>query len=79
MFCDKLSELIIPEGVVSIGSEAFKMCNSLKSITLSSTLKEIGNGAFYCSNLEEVVIPRCIESIVKSRVFYSSTKLVYVD
>jgi hypothetical protein len=32
-----------------------------------------------CFGLKEVVIPRCIESIVKSCDFYSSKKLVYVD
>lgn len=78
-YCSHLSEVVFSEGVESIGREAFSGCKSLRSISLPSTLKEIGNEAFNCYNLEEVVIPRCIESIVKSCDLYCLTKLVYID
>lgn len=41
----KLTSVVIPEGVEEIGEEAFKV-NSLIGITLPSTLKTIGKGAF---------------------------------
>ena len=40
------AELVIPEGVTAIGDRAFKNCTSLKSVTISYSVKEIGDGAF---------------------------------
>ena len=51
-----IEEVIIPEGVESIGSYAFAGLTALKKVTLPSTLKMIDKGAFYgCSSLTEVV------------------------
>lgn len=46
--CNYLSgNLILPEGLVRIGKAAFRSCSSLNSISLPSTLKEIGPDANY--------------------------------
>ena len=44
--CDRLEQLNIPEGVVSIGRAAFSNCSKLKTVTLPATLKQISNEAF---------------------------------
>ena len=52
---DTIEEVIIPEGVESIGAYAFANLTALKKITLPSTLTKIGYGAFYgCTSLVEV-------------------------
>ena len=49
------AELIIEEGVQSIGYNAFCNCKAFASVTLPSTLENIGNRAFYnCSSLLEI-------------------------
>ncbi|MBR4071090.1 MAG: leucine-rich repeat protein, partial [Clostridia bacterium] len=52
-----IENIILPEGVTSIGSYAFAGCSFLKSVALPSTLEHIGSGAFYnCYGLEGVYI-----------------------
>ena len=56
--------VVIPNGVTAIGENAFLNCSALKSISLPSTLKEIGKCAFYyCEALESVVIPKGVTAI----------------
>ncbi len=51
-----IEEVIIPEGVKTIGSYAFAGLTKLKKITLPSTIESIDKGAFLgCSSLETVV------------------------
>lgn len=50
-----ITELVIPEGVTSIGDYAFYGCRNLEKVTLPSTLRSIGKGAFAnCVALKEV-------------------------
>ncbi len=51
-----IEEVIIPEGVETIGSYAFANLTALKKVTFPSTLKNIANGAFYgCTKLKTLV------------------------
>ncbi len=43
----QVKDLVIPEGVESIGAYAFYDCSTLTSVTLPSTLRYIGEQAFY--------------------------------
>ena len=53
---DTIEEVVIPEGVKSIGPYAFANLTKLKKITLPSTLEKIDYGAFYgCTSLQTVV------------------------
>jgi hypothetical protein len=72
--CDKLTSIVIPEGVTEIKSEdrykvsgftgPFEGCTALASITLPSTIKKIGHDAFKrCSALTTVTIPDSVEVI----------------
>lgn len=48
-------ELVIPEGVTEIPSDAFKNCDVIERIVLPSTLERVGEGAFAgCYNIVEV-------------------------
>ena len=40
-------DVVIPEGVTSIGSEAFRGCSGLTSVTIPKSVTSIGKRAFY--------------------------------
>ena len=55
--CENITEIILPEGVDSIGKEAFRDCSGLTNIKIPSTLKSIEKTAFSgCKNLQKIYI-----------------------
>ncbi|MBO7390049.1 MAG: leucine-rich repeat protein, partial [Clostridia bacterium] len=53
---EKLTSLVIPTSIVSIGDRAFEACTSLGYITIPYSVRSIGDNAFAsCSALDEVV------------------------
>lgn len=51
-------DLVIPEGVKSIGSSAFSGCSGLTRVTIPDSVTGIGYGAFSgCSSLTEITLP----------------------
>ena len=59
-----VKDLVIPEGVTTIGQYAFKDAKWLKSIKLPSTLNIIASSAFAgCISLEEIVLPDGVKTI----------------
>lgn len=57
-------DVVVPEGLQSIGDGAFEECAGLTSITLPKSLRSIGNRAFYkCKWLTSVTLPRNLRSI----------------
>lgn len=62
--CRDTTSIKIPEGVVAIGSDAFKYCDSLTEIILPTSIDTIGDGAFSdLSNLSSINLPYGIENI----------------
>ena len=60
-------ELVIPDGVTSIGSYAFSWCTGLTSVTIGSGVTSIGESAFRgCSGLTSITIPDSVTSIGNS-------------
>lgn len=61
---EKFTELVIEEGVTSIGNYAFNCHTELISVTLPDSLKSIGDRAFeYCENMQDFLFPDFIEKI----------------
>ena len=59
-----LTTLKLPEGLVEIGTKAFDSC-ALKNITFPSTLRVIGERAFYNNKLNSLKLPEGLEVIGK--------------
>ena len=60
----ELTNIIVPDNVTKIGIFAFKECNALESIQLSTNLISIETGAFSgCSNLKAIKIPEGVIEI----------------
>ena len=63
LFGFSIQSLVIPEGVIAIGKQAFAGCNSLTTIDLPSSIEYIGEEPFkFCSNLAEIRIPKGTKS-----------------
>lgn len=58
--------VIVPEGIVEIGKEAFSGCKQLVRVVLPESLTMIGENAFSgCEQLEDIVIPEGVAKIGK--------------
>src|ERR1017187_3193785 len=60
----KAGSYAVPNGVTSIGNEAFDECLGLTSVTIPNSVTNIGDDAFYyCTNLTSVMIGNSVTSI----------------
>ena len=70
---------IIPEGVTSIGENAFRGCTNMTSITIPGSVLKIGYQAFLkCENLSSVNILEGVNSL-ESSTFKDCTNLISVS
>ncbi len=59
-----ITQVVISEGITTLGNNSFNQCSSLPSVTLPSTLTSIGNSVFRkCSLLSSISIPNSVTSI----------------
>lgn len=71
-FCynETVKEIIVPDGVESIGFEAFQRCPALESIKLPDSIKKIDEFAFLsCTSLKSITIPSGVTAITKGDFF----------
>ena len=69
-----ITNLIIPEDVISIGDHAFRSCRSLTSIKIPEGVDSIGYYTFAdCSSLISIKIPQSVTSIATSAFAYCSS------
>lgn len=65
-----LSEIVLPQGLIEIGENAFAACISLKHIEIPPTVTEIGSSAFSgCRSLKEFTFPAGITHIRREVLF----------
>ncbi|WP_206173260.1 leucine-rich repeat protein [Treponema ruminis] len=61
---EKLTELVVPDSVTSIGQFAFSGCSGLTSVEIGNGVTSIGEYVFYgCSGLTSVEVPDSVMSI----------------
>ena len=77
-FKSDLPVAVIPNGVISIGDEAFYGCSKVTNISIPDSVSSIGNYAFCdCNKLVDIVIPNSVISIGDCA-FYDCVELMNV-
>ena len=62
--CTALTEIKLPNGVITVDDYAFYGCSKLEKVTLSASLQSVGKNVFKgCSALETVVVPNGAKTI----------------
>jgi hypothetical protein len=73
-----VTDLVIPDGVTSIGAYAFRGYTKLTSVEIPDSVTSIGDYAFYgCTGLTSMEIPNSVTSI-GANAFYGCTGLTSV-
>lgn len=73
--CGKLTTVILPNALTSIGSSTFKNCTSLSQVVMKTGLSSIGSEAFNgCTAIEEITIPSTVKTIGSSAFDNTSIK-----
>ena len=76
--CRDITNINIPNGVISIGKYAFYYCAGLTSVTIPDTVTNIDNGAFgACTSLTSINIPNGLTNI-NNEVFASCSGLTSI-
>ena len=70
-----ITSVVIPEGIVSIGSQSFFECRQLSSINLPSTVRNFAWRSFgCCSSIQSIVIPEGV-TVLKDAMLYGCESL----
>ncbi|MCD8009274.1 MAG: leucine-rich repeat protein, partial [Lachnospiraceae bacterium] len=77
-YASSIAEIVMEEGVTSIGSYAFSYCTNLLSVTIPDSVTSIGNQSFFlCESLTSITIPKSVYYI-DSRAFQSCYSLTSI-
>lgn len=77
-YISKIENVVINNGITSIGNYSFYKATNLKAVTIPSSVLTVGNYAFYSTSLESITIPEGVLSIGASAFSYCS-KLVTIN
>lgn len=73
-----VSNLVIPDGIETIGDSAFEKCQGITALTLPRSVKNIGANAFSGTDISRVTIPTTVVSIGE-KAFSGLKNLEYVE
>jgi hypothetical protein len=59
----EITQVVISEGVTTVGDYAFYYCYNLRSVILPESVTAIGEEAFYRTRLPEVTVPASVQTI----------------
>ncbi len=66
-YADRISSIIISDGITKIGDYSFETCGKVTSISIPNSVTTIGKGAFQkCISLTSIEIPNSVTSIRES-------------
>ena len=75
---DKIHNVVVEEGITSIGSFSFYEYQNIESVSLPEGLQRIGNYAFYgCTELARINFPMTLECIGDELVSYTNNGYVF--
>lgn len=86
-YCHELQELVLNDGLLTIGNEAFYGCDSLTSLTLPSSVQTLGENAFFsCGKLVTAVLAgdlqtigrRCFQECESLREVHLGAKITFI-
>ena len=61
---DKISSVVIGEGITSVSSRAFMFCRNMVSVSIPDSVTSVGDDAFYCCyDLAEITLPSSVKRI----------------
>ena len=58
-----ITQIVVEEGITSIGNAAFSSCENLETVSLPDSLTEIGVGAFAAAGMKEIELPENLTTI----------------
>ncbi len=69
-FCNKLTAIDLPAGLLSIEGYAFEDCEGIEEIIVPRSVSTIGNGAFsYCTSLKSITLSAGMKNLEEETIY----------
>lgn len=74
-YCKQLKEILLPENLEAVGSQAFYECVSIEQLVIPENVRTVSRSAFCgCSNMTSIRLPECIQNL-DDFLFYKCSQL----